>query len=62
MMDIQAFLREFTQQPHTIREILDAVQDKGLSEEEAEKEFRLYEKSIPLAGFDQHFSFEFEEK
>lgn len=38
MMDMQAFLREFTQQPHIIREILDALQDKGLSEEEAEKD------------------------
>ena len=46
MMDIQAFLREFTQQPHTIREIIDALQDKGLSEEEAEKELRKARKNI----------------
>lgn len=54
MNDIQKFLREYTQETHTIREILNALMDKGLSQDEADKEFKIYEKSIRLAGFDEH--------
>jgi len=61
MNDIQEFLRQFTQEPHTIIEIINALKEKGLTDEEAASEFKTYEKSIPLAGFDQHFPFEFEE-
>lgn len=58
MNDIQDFLKQFTQTPHTIKEIFDALKEKGLTYEEADKEYKIYEKSIRLAGFDEHFPFE----
>lgn len=53
MNSIQVFLREYTQEAHTIREIFNALISKGLSEKEAAEEFKKYEKSIPQADFDE---------
>lgn len=54
MEDIQKFLYEYTQETHTIREILIALEEKGLTEEEVKIEFKKWSKSTKVEGFDEH--------
>lgn len=54
MEDIQKFLLEYTKEVHTIREILSALEEKGLSKEEADKEFKIWMKSSKTDDYDEY--------
>ena len=54
MFDAQEFIRKFSTQPHTIRELFNALTDNGLTNEEADKELKKHFKSVKNEFFDQH--------
>lgn len=54
MADMQKFLYEYTREVHTIKEIINALMEKGLTEEEADNEFKIFDSKFKKAGFDMH--------
>ena len=58
MRDMQSFLESYMTTTHTLREIVLALMDKGLTEDEAEAEMKKFIKTHRQMGTDEHLQYE----